>query len=330
MNIDTDGQISAQSPLKGRSSMPDVSILIPAYNAEQHIGQAIESALNQKNVNVEVIVIDDGSTDGTLQEIQGFGDRIVWETGPNRGATTARNRAIDLAKANWVSFLDADDYYLPEKTADQLKLVAKDHSVDVLYGPSTFESTQNGTVQTGLEPIPEPHDPWALLALWNLPQTGAPLWRKQALLDVGGFKEEQPCCQEHELYLRLLIAGKTFRYADAGGSVYRRFETGTLSTKNPARVRNERRKIEARLQAHLAATGQLTPLRQRAIDQARFEMARTAWPVDPQEAKAIYSEISTKRFRPTGQAAPMAYQIAYRLGGFGFAERVAALRRNET
>ena len=53
-------------------------------------------------------------------------------------------------------------------------------------------------------PIPEPHDPWILLARWYLPQTGASLWRKQALLDVGGWKPGQPACQEHELYLRLV------------------------------------------------------------------------------------------------------------------------------
>jgi len=310
--------------------MSDISILIPAYNAESSIGEAIESALQQENVTAEVIVIDDGSSDGTYSEMLRFGDRIIAETGANRGATEARNRALRRATSKWVSFLDADDYYLPGKSSAQLQIVRENDDVDVLYGPSTFEMHHNGTVTTGVEPIPEPHDPWVLLALWHLPQTGAPIWRRQALLDVGGFTIDQPCCQEHELYLRLLMAGKRFRYADAGGAVYRRFETGTLSTSNPAKVRTERRKIETRLQTHLAATGQLTPLRQRAIDQARFEMARTAWPVDPQEAKEIYSEISNKRFRPTGDAAPMAYQIAYFLGGFGFAERIAAFRRKET
>ncbi|NQY15773.1 MAG: hypothetical protein HRT81_18270 [Henriciella sp.] len=167
-------------------------------------------------------------------------------------------------------------------------------------------------------------------ALWHLPQTGAPIWRREALLDVGGFTIDQPCCQEHELYLRLLIAGKRFRYADAGGAVYRRFETGTLSTKNPAKVRLERRKIENRLQEHLASINELTPYRQWAIDQARFDMARSAWSVDPKEALAIHEEIVSKPFYPQGAAAPRGYRFAYRLGGFRFAERLAALRRKNS
>ena len=77
---------------------PLVSIIIPCYNAEKYVGEAIESALAQTYPNKEVIVIDDGSTDGSLQVIKSFGHRIRWETGPNRGGSAARNRGIELAR----------------------------------------------------------------------------------------------------------------------------------------------------------------------------------------------------------------------------------------
>src|SRR5262245_42280315 len=94
-----------------------VSILIPCYNAERWIAQAIESALAQTGVEKEVIVVDDGSTDRSLDVIRQFDGHIRWETGPNRGGGASRNRLLELARGNWLQYLDADDYLLPDKIA---------------------------------------------------------------------------------------------------------------------------------------------------------------------------------------------------------------------
>ena len=75
-----------------------VSILIPCYNAERWIAQAIESALAQTWSEKEIIVVDDGSTDRSLEVIRQFDGRIRWETGPNRGGNVARNRLLELAR----------------------------------------------------------------------------------------------------------------------------------------------------------------------------------------------------------------------------------------
>lgn len=305
-----------------------VSILIPCFNAERWVGQAIESALAQTWSEKEVIVVDDGSTDGSLAIIKSFGDRIRWESGANRGGNNARNRLIDLAQGQWLQFLDADDYLMPRKIDAQAAVIDAHPDVDVLFGPAMVEWHIPGMSGVTLEEIPEPRDLWVLLALWNLPQTGAPLWRRSALQEVGGWRVDQPCCQEHELYFRLLAAGKRFRYDDAHGAVYRRFATGSLSTRNPSLVRRERLKIEKRLEDHLIAIGALTPQRQWAINQGRFEMARSAWNQDRQEARAILSTIvAPRRFQPEGDAAPRLYRMAFRLFGFEIAERIATFRR---
>ena len=104
---------------------PLVSILIPCYNAERWVGQAIESALAQTWPNKEVIVVDDGSTDGSLEVIKSFGDRIKWETGPNRGGNVARNRLLELSHGEWIQYLDADDYLLPAKDRGSTGRVSK-------------------------------------------------------------------------------------------------------------------------------------------------------------------------------------------------------------
>lgn len=311
----------------GPDMTPKASILIPSYNAQNWVAQAIESALAQGS-DVEVIVVDDGSTDGTVDVIRQYDGKIHWETGPNAGAPVARNRALELATAPWVQYLDADDYLLPGKIEEQLAAVSELPHTDVLYGPETIEWHRQGEVVETWDPLPPPHDPFALLALWKLPQTGAPLWRRQALLDVNGWTVGQPCCQEHELYLRLLMAGKTFVYHPASkGAVYRRFETGTLSTRKPAKVRRERAKIETRLEAYLQETGQMTPERQWAINQARFDMARASWAEDKSEARAHHAAISDKNFKPRGANAPGSYRAIYNLFGFEAAENAARLKR---
>jgi glycosyltransferase involved in cell wall biosynthesis len=99
-----------------------VSVLIPCYNNEAFVGKAIESALEQTYSNIDVIVVDDGSTDQSLQVIKSYGDQIKWHTGPNRGACAARNTAFSLSKGEFVQFLDADDILLREKKRIQKKI----------------------------------------------------------------------------------------------------------------------------------------------------------------------------------------------------------------
>lgn len=308
---------------------PLVSILIPCYNSEQWIGQAIESALGQTWPSKEVIVLDDGSTDNSLSVIRQYECRLRWETGENKGGGYARNRLLELARGEWIQYLDADDYLLPEKVAQQASFVVQHPEVDIVIGPTTMEFWSEERVERQLDPIPEPHDFWTMLASWKLPQTGAPLWRKSAILDVGGWKRNQPCCQEHELYLRLLIGGKNFAYHSSGGSIYRQWSDETVCKRNIPEVHRRRLEIEQKLEEFLSGSDQLTPTRLRAISQARFEIARIAWQYDPIVAAGIMKDVrkSDPKFFPTGDAAPSHYALLFRAFGFNFAERLAATVR---
>jgi GT2 family glycosyltransferase len=307
-----------------------VSILIPCYNADRWIAQAIQSALNQTYPYKEVIVVDDGSSDRSLEVIRSFGDRIRWETGENRGGNAARNRLLELSTGEWLQYLDADDYLLPDKIEQQVKHFTQAPDADIIYSPSIYEYWHNENSRREIQSIPEPHDPWILLARWFLPQTGSPLWRKQALLDVGGWKPHQPCCQEHELYLRLLIAGKRFEYCPHAGSVYRQWSESTLCKKDKSKTQEQRLLIKDRLEEHLKTQGLLTPERQHAINQARFECARMIWLSDRAWANTLAQKIHSaeRSFMPSGAAAPKFYQFAYRLFGFSTAEQIAQLKRS--
>jgi len=309
-----------------------VSILIPCCNAERWIGEAIASALAQTWPAEEVIVLDDGSTDRSLEIIKSFGDRIRFESGLNLGANAARNRLLELAHGEWLQYLDADDYLLPEKVAQQMKFLVARPEIDIVFGPVIMEHRNEAKTRRELLPIPEPHDLWILLARWFLPQTGALLWRKQAIVDVGGWKPNQPCCQEHELYLRLLMADKRFAYQEANGAIYRQWGEHTVSKREKPEVHRQRLEIEQRLEDFLRERSELTAARLQAINQARFEMARSAWQYDPTFATEIMATVCRLKpdFAPGGKAAPLRYQLVYRLFGFRGAERFADMLRNLT
>jgi glycosyltransferase involved in cell wall biosynthesis len=307
-----------------------VSILIPCYNAERWVAQAIESALAQTWSEKEVIVVDDGSQDGSLGVIQSFGSGIRWEAGPNRGGNVARNRLLELAQGEWLQYLDADDYLLPLKIERQRGFLREHRTCDVVYSPTLWVNwSEAGTTQE-VTAIPEPHDPWVLLARWWLPQTGGPLWRRQALIDVRGWKPDQPCCQEHELYLRLLQAGAEFRYFGECHAAYRHWsENATVSKHSRTELRRRRLEIEERMEQFLESRAELTPPRMQALNQARFELARGAWLEDPAEATKIVDAIKERQpgFVPEPPAARRQYRWLYQRFGFTAAERAAAYKR---
>ena len=107
-------------------SNPIVSVIIPCYNADNWIAEAIDSCLQQTYAPLEIIIIDDGSTDDSVRIIRHyaaqFPEIISYETGTNRGGCAARNRGLALSKGEYVLFLDADDFLEPETFAGQVEI----------------------------------------------------------------------------------------------------------------------------------------------------------------------------------------------------------------
>ena len=308
-----------------------VSILIPCFNAEKWVAQAIESALAQTWPEKEVIVVDDGSTDASLEIIRHFDGRVRWETGPNRGGGAARNRLLQLAGGEWLQYLDADDFLLPQKLERQIEFARLRSNCDVIYSPTIWEKEEDGRLFSVKTQIPEPHDPWILLALWHLPQTGGPLWKRSALERVGGWRVEQPCCQEHELYFRLLAADCRFEFCEGSFAVYRDWDhSPRLTTKNFAEVRRQRLIILTRMEDYLRDSAKISPTRRQAINDARHQIAREIWQRDRKHALDVVQQIgqSDPSFCPSeGPASPQSYRLAYRILGFRGAQWLADSKR---
>lgn len=107
------------------TSLRTVSVIVPTYNRAHYLGEAIESILNQdiQGCQIEIIVVDDGSTDNTKEVLKKFGNSVRYIYQDNRGAGAARNRGIKKATGEWVAFLDSDDRWLPEKLTLQFRVL---------------------------------------------------------------------------------------------------------------------------------------------------------------------------------------------------------------
>jgi glycosyltransferase involved in cell wall biosynthesis len=102
-----------------------ISAVIPAYNCEAHIARAIDSVLNQTHPADEIIIVDDGSSDDTVQAVRSYGDKVTLIQQENAGASAARNTGIEAATGNWIAFLDADDEWLPDMLQRQTDILTQ-------------------------------------------------------------------------------------------------------------------------------------------------------------------------------------------------------------
>jgi teichuronic acid biosynthesis glycosyltransferase TuaG len=178
-----------------------ISVIIPAYNAGPFLAEAIESVLAQRYADVEVIVVNDGSTDNTLEIASGFGERITVITQKNSGVAASRNYGSKCAKGEYLAFLDADDVWLPDK----LELQAK----KILAGfPFVYSNRYNfgqigdlPLVQSDIMLLPE-GSIWNLLVYGNMITTSSVVIRKDIFEEFCGFDPELPQCEDWDLWLK--------------------------------------------------------------------------------------------------------------------------------
>jgi glycosyltransferase involved in cell wall biosynthesis len=307
---------------------PLVSILIPCYNAERWIRQCIQSALDQTWENKEVIVIDDGSTDSSVREITSFGDRIRFQASAHSGANAIRNQLAQLASGEWLQYLDADDWLRPGKLATQLAAVrASRQDVAVVYSPVIVHETENSGAERLLE-IKDTDDTLTFIR-WGSLNTGGLLLNREAVVRAGAWKPDQPCCQEHELLLRLRVAGGRFLFVNAAEAMYRHHSPSTVSKRDPLLTIRTRMGLTDKMEEYLKSSGQFTDSHRKALFAARMECARSAYSRDADLAQELcrQAEAHGREWVQDSPALPLGYQISVRLAGFLNTERLAAWAR---
>ncbi|BAZ45668.1 glycosyl transferase family protein [Chondrocystis sp. NIES-4102] len=186
---------------------PTVSVIIPTYNCDRYIVQAIESVFIQENCHYEIIVIDDGSTDTTSAVLEPYSDRLRYIPQKNQGVAAARNHGISVAKGHLIAFLDADDYFLPGKLASQAEILDKRPDVGMVHsGWQRVDAQGNKLLDVcPWEQIPELNlESWLR---WKPVLPSAMMFRRSWLQYVGGFDPRFPPAEDTNLVLKLALKG---------------------------------------------------------------------------------------------------------------------------
>ncbi|WP_300971344.1 glycosyltransferase family A protein [Thiocapsa sp.] len=302
-------------------------MIIPNFNVARWVGRAIRSALAQTGVPVEVIVIDDGSTDDSLAVIREFGEAILWESGPNRGACAARNRGLALSRGAYLQFLDADDELLPGKLAHQVALLASGGEAAGFVAGAFKRVDTRGMVRVVR---PSSGDAWTALiegggALGN---TCSNLWVRSALMAAGGWNLRWPASQEAELMFRLLAAGARPCVDPLPMTqVYAQPDSISNSSTHPVcSPKAWRCWTEIRIEIHeyLRRTGQWEQARRDVYQMKMISLARLYSRQDPVEAQRMLHR-ALGRERLAVRRPHLLYRLAFNFAGFGFAEWVRAV-----
>ncbi len=119
-----------------RSALGDslVSVVMPVFNCRPYLGEAIESVLGQSYTSVELVIVDDGSDDGSADVARSYGAAVNYVYQPRRGGGAARNQGVELARGAFLAFIDADDRFLPDKLDRQMGALATDAELDMVFG----------------------------------------------------------------------------------------------------------------------------------------------------------------------------------------------------
>lgn len=177
-----------------------ISVVIPAYNAERFMPRCLASVFAQTLKPHEVIVVDDGSTDGTAQIAEKLGANVLRRE--NGGIGAARNTGIRQASGEWIALLDADDTWVPEKLAMQAAAIHPD-TVLVYTGIMPFDDRGERIAQRAADPL----FVRGRLRYYNPITPSSVILRRRAVLAAGGFREATPTCEDWGMWVRLMPLG---------------------------------------------------------------------------------------------------------------------------
>ena len=205
-----------------------VSVVIPVFNGERFLRDAVQSVLDQKYSPIEIIIVDDGSTDGTAVVARSLGETVRYLYQANQGPAASRNRGIEYAQGSLIAFADADDLWPSEKLEVQLPYLINDPAIEIVMGriqQVRLSKSVNG--QTQAEEFAEP------AFSVNL---GSVVIRKSVFERVGLFDESMRYSEDVDWFMRAREAGAAIVTIDAVTLLYRQHEENMTRGKSTSEL----------------------------------------------------------------------------------------------
>jgi glycosyltransferase involved in cell wall biosynthesis len=178
---------------------PLISVIIPVYNGEKYLAEAVDSICNQKYAPIELIIVDDGSTDRTAEIADSFNLDVRYIRQPNAGPAAARNAGLEIARGNLIAFQDADDLWPPDKLATQLPKMIDDPTLEIIWG--RMQRIKFAGMDDGKEVFKKYLPPQIS---YNL---GCALYRKSVFERVGLFDVTMRYSEDFDWWLRARESG---------------------------------------------------------------------------------------------------------------------------
>lgn len=259
--------------------MPDksISVIIPCYNAEQWLSQAIEGVLHQTSPPAEIIVVDDGSTDGSADIAQSFADRVTYLRQAHKGPCAARNYGLRFATGPLIQYMDADD--LLHRRRLEILNEAWRAAPDAQFAAGGYRSfktgdVDDGEIEQGELPICRPQILHDVLAVDYLPVAG--LFRKSFLESLGPWNESLSRWVDFEFHARIAARSPgSFPFVDLPLYGYRQHDGPRISSHNKAQTKlDEGFKSLEQARLHLESAGLLADAGERYLFPSYIQLAR--------------------------------------------------------
>jgi GT2 family glycosyltransferase len=310
--------------------MTIISVVIPCFNARRWISATLDSVFGQASPGLEVIVVDDGSTDGSGQLVADAFPGVRLVRTENGGASRARNVGTALARGQFIQYLDADDLLAPGKLELQLQALVETNA-DIAYGDwQELKTGPDGMVIEGggrlvARRIDGEADIALLTDFWCPP--GAYLFRRTIVDRAGGWDEQQSVVEDVRFVLACALHGARIAYCQGVAASYRVHTSDSLSTRDPVAFTRGCLRNASMVEDWWVRAGGLTAARAAVLVRVYGQVARASFGRDAATFEAAY--VALERLQPGYTPAhPWHLALASRVVGYKSAEALAVRYRH--
>ena len=301
-----------------------VSVVIPCYNVEKYIAQCLQSLLNQTYIDLQIICVNNNSTDSTLSVLTRLATEhsslIILVEEPQKGAPYARNRGLQEVKGEYVQFLDADDLLEPNKIAHQVSLLKENNFPDIIAADYHRQAVDGNKKLYQVNH----QDNWLALLYTQLGITSANLFKTVAVKNAGGFDVTLKSSQEYALMFNMMCNEAILIHDNKALTIIRDRAEGAISQQNAAENMERYLNLRIAIVKHLESKN--NKIKMQPYYQALFDAIRVLYKHNQILAIKAFKEYLPQDFKPSASAATTSsYVLLFKVFGFERTEKIKAL-----